>query len=746
MHSLYLAGLVVQSQARCSPQGGPAERNPSVVTLLPDGLTPLRAVTMLVSDLGSVKSRNMRNQRTWATLALAFLAAGAIAFSSGSLGAGSATAAGKSGFTRSDLDAHCKPCEDFYEFATGGWEAHNPIQPAYSSWGRFSALQDQNQAVLRRILEEAAKQKKAAHGSLDQKIGDFYASCMDTGAIEAQGKKPLEDEMTRIAEIQTLQQFEDEAARLQSHGIRALLFFDSGQDDKDSTRVIAQAFQGGLGLPDRDYYLKPDDRFKQIREKYRQHVAHMLVLAGDAPDAAVAEAQAVLAIETQLAQASRTAVQMRDPQANYNKMSLAEFLQLTPSIEWRAYFRDLGFPSISTVNVGEPEYFQALDKELTTVPLNDWKTYLRWYFLHGAVSALPSRFIDENFDFYDRTLNGTKELPPRWKRCVASADRSLGEALGQKYVAAVFRPGAKAEARAMVDNLVAALRSDLQTLPWMSEPTRQQALAKLDTMMLKIGYPDKWRDYSGYEVVRDSYFQNLWRSSEFDYQWRMNKIGKPVDRTEWQMTPPTVNAYYDPEMNEIVFPAGILQPPFFDAKGNRALNYGGIGAVIGHEMTHAFDDSGSQYDAQGNLRNWWTPEDRKNFDARAACVQKQFDGFVVSGTLHENGKLVLGEAIADLGGLTISHIAFERSLQETPEPKKRNGYTEDQLFFLGFARIWANNSRPEFEQSMVVVNPHPLPRFRVRGPLQNMPEFAAAFSCQAGEPMVAPAGQRCKIW
>ncbi len=659
------------------------------------------------------------------------------------------SAAENHGLNPADLDTTCKPCQDFFQYATGGWMKHNPIPPAYPSYGRFNELQNKNQLVLRQILDAAARNKHAAPGSVEQKIGDFYASCMDTNKIEADGLKPVEPELERIASLSSLAQLEDEVARAQSEGVGALFRFGSTQDAKNSEQVIGIANQGGLGLPDRDYYLKQDDHSKQLLQQYQEHVAKMLQLAGDAPDTAAAEARTVLAVERQIAQSSKTRVELRDPQSNYHKMTVAQLRELTPDFSWDTYFHNIGFPSIREVNVGQPEFFQALDKQLTSIPLNDWKIYLRWHLIHSSATELPEKFVEENFDFYGRTLTGAKELQPRWKRCVVSTDHNLGEALGQKYVAQVFPPAAKERARVMVENLVKALHSDIETLPWMSEPTRQQALAKLSAMTLKIGYPDKWRDYSAFQVVRRSYVENAEHGSAFEFHRNLAQIGKPVDRTEWGMTPPTVNAYYNPEMNEIVFPAGILQPPFFDPKADDAINYGGIGSVIGHEMTHGFDDEGRQYDAKGTLRDWWTPEDVKNFDERATCIEKQFDSFTVTDDLHENGKLVLGESIADLGGLTIAHMAFDQV--QAAKPARSNtatvdGFTPEQRFFIAWARIWSTVARPEYERMMLTVDPHPLPRFRANGPLQNMPAFATAFSCTAGDPMVRPAGQSCKIW
>jgi putative endopeptidase len=655
------------------------------------------------------------------------------------------SAAEEHGFDLADLDTTCKPCEDFFNYATGGWIKRNPIQPEYASWGRFNALQNHNQEVLRQVLEAAALDKKAA-GSIEQKIGDFYSACMNTEAIEASGIKPIEPELERIAAIGNLAELQDEVAHLQSQGTRVLFGFGSEQDDKNSQQVIGAASQGGLGLPDRDYYTKEDDKSKQLRDQYVQHIAKMMELAGDSADKASAEARTVLTIETQLAQNSKTRVERRDPESNYHKMDPAGLRALTPDFSWDTYFRNVGFANIHEVNVGQPEFFKALDKELKSVPISDWKIYLRWHLIRASAPALSGKFVDENFNFYGRTLTGAKEIQPRWKRCVNATDRALGEALGQKYVEKVFPPQAKQRAHEMVQNLVAALHSDIETLPWMSDPTRKQALAKLAAMNLKIGYPDKWRDYSSYQVARDSYVENLQRGSAFEFHRELAKIDKPVDRNEWDMSPPTVNAYYDPNMNEIVFPAGILQPPFFDAKADDALNYGGIGAVIGHEMTHGFDDQGAQYDAQGNLHNWWTPEDLKNFKERTACVEKQFDSFVVVDDLHENGKLVLGESIADLGGLTLAHMAFDRTLTGKPEPPKVDGFTPEQRFFLSFARIWGTIARPEYERMMTTVDPHPLPRFRAAGALMNMTAFAKAFDCQAGDKLVKPADQVCKIW
>ena len=647
------------------------------------------------------------------------------------------------GLDPTDMDPTCKPCQDFYKYSNGGWMKKNPVPPEYPSWGTFSELAERNREAMHAILEKLAKEKSAP-GSEEQKLGDFYASCMDEAAIEAQGTKPIAPELERIEKVRTLPELRAEIARLQTHGVGVVFAFGSQQDRRNSNEVIAGASQGGIGLPDRDYYTKTDDKSRELRGKYEQHVAKMFTLVGDDAGKAAAEAKTVLGIETKLAEASMTRVERRDPDATYHRMAPDELKKLTPHFEWAAYFKEIDAPPIAAINIGQPKFFEALDKDLAAVPLADWKTYLRWHLIHSAAPGLSSKFVEENFNFYAKTLEGTKELLPRWKRCVQSTDRHLGFALGKLYVAEYFPPESKARADQMVKSLIAALREDLTTLPWMGAETRKAALAKLDAFTPKIGYPDKWRDYTSYKVERGPYAVNVMNGALYDHHRDVNKIGKPVDRTEWGMTPPTVNAYYSAPRNEIVFPAGILEPPFFDGKADDAVNYGGIGAVIGHEMTHGFDDQGRKFDAQGNLKNWWTPDDLKNYQQRSTCVEKQFDGYVVEGDLHENGKLVLGESTADLGGLTIAYKAFEKSLEGKPRPPAIDGLTPEQRLFLNWARVWAQNSRPEFERLQTNTNPHPLGRFRAIGAPSNIPEFAAAFGCKAGDPMVR--ADRCLIW
>ncbi|HEY6929714.1 MAG TPA: M13 family metallopeptidase [Thermoanaerobaculia bacterium] len=643
----------------------------------------------------------------------------------------------------SNRDSACKPCDDFNTYANGGWLKKNPVPPEYSRWGTFSELTERNREALRKILERLSTQPNAP-GSDEQKLGDFYSSCMDEAAVEAAGKKPIEPELEQIEKIGSLEELESEVARLQRRGVNALFNFGSQQDRKNSSEVIAGAFQGGLGMPDRDYYTKADEKSKTLRDQYVDHVQKMFGLLGDPPEKAGAEAKSVLSIETMLAEASMTRVERRDPDATYHRLEMDKLKTLTPNFSWVAYFRDVEAPAISAMNVGQPKFFETLNAQLTAVPLSDWKTYLRWHLVHAAAQGLSSGFVQEDFRFFAQTLQGTKEIQPRWKRCVQSTDAQLGFALGRLYVREYFPPEAKARADRMVKDLIAALRDDLAALPWMGPDTRKAALEKLNAFTPKIGYPDKWRDYSSLSVVRTSFAANVFSGNLYETARDLAKIGKPLDRTEWVMTPPTVNAYYSAPRNEIVFPAGILQPPFFNASADDAVNYGGIGAVIGHEMTHGFDDQGRKFDASGNLKNWWTPEDQKNYEARADCVEKQFDAYVVQGDLHENGKLVLGESIADLGGLTIAYRAYQKSLAGKPHPAPIDGLTPEQRFFLSYAGVWAENIRPEAERLMVTVNPHPLDRFRAIAAPSNMPEFAQAFGCKAGNPMVR--NQRCQIW
>jgi putative endopeptidase len=668
----------------------------------------------------------------------------AIAAGQASGGGASSPSSGK-GFEISNLDRAVKPCDDFYQFADGGWAKNNPIPADHSSWATFNELHDKNEDVLRTILGEASRDKSAEPGSNWQKIGDYYASCMDESQIEAAGLKPLDQQFQQIAEIKDVGSLQAEIARLQREGANAVFGVGSEQDFKDSTQVIASVEQGGLGLPDRQYYRDNDDRSKQLRDQYVEHVTNMFKLLGDDDLKAALDAKVILAIETTLANASLDRADRRNPDNVYHKMALTQLSEATPHLSWDVYLKELNAPPVTAMNIEEPEFFKAVDAAFTSVPLDDWKTYLRWHLIHSAATGLSAKFVEENFSFYGKTLTGQKEMLPRWRRCVESSDRALGEALGQYYVQRNFPPDAKAKAIVMVKNLIDALRTDLSTLDWMSPATRQQAIKKLEAINLKIGYPDKWRDYSELKVDRVSYVGNMLRGRRFEFERDLAKIGKPVDRGEWDMTPPTVNAYYNPLMNEIVFPAGILQPPFFDPNGDPAINYGGMGAIMGHEMTHGFDDQGARFDAQGNLKNWWTPADLKNFKDRGDCIAKQFETFAVDGQ-HENGKLVEGESIADLGGLTISYAAFEKTLAGKARPARIDGFSTEQRFFLGFAQIWAGNYRPEYARLIIKTNEHPLGQFRTNGPLSNFPAFSKAFGCATGSPMVRSDAVRCRIW
>ncbi len=644
------------------------------------------------------------------------------------------------------IDKNASPCVDFYQYATGGWLAANPIPAAFSIWGTDSLLAEQNRAVMREVLEAAAKNTAAPKGSNEQKVGDFYAACMAEDQINAAGLTPLKPELQRIDAIKNARDVQAQLTHLHAAGLNTLFRAGSTQDAKNSAEVTYEVLQGGLGLPDRDYYLKDDDKSKTIRAEYLKHVAKMFELLGDDATKAAAQAQAVMQIETKLAAASMTRVERRDPQKTYHRMTAAQFQQLTPNFNWADYFKGIGLTQKTDINVAQPKFFEEMNRQLASVSVPDWKTYLRWHLINAAAEDLSKPFDDEHFNFYQRILTGATEQLPRWKRCVAATDNVLGEALGEVYVKKAFPPAAKQRALDLVQNLILALRSDIGTLAWMGDATRKQAIGKLETLIKKIGYPDKWRDYSALQIDRSSYLSNDLRAIQFETHRDLRKIGQPVDKYEWLMTPPTVNAYYNPQINEIAFPAGILQPPFFNPAADDAINYGAIGSVIGHEMTHGFDDQGSQFDAEGNLKNWWTEDDLKNFKERAACVIKQFNQFEVEKGLNMNGELVAGESISDLGGLVIAYAAFQKSMEGKPRPADIDGMTPEQRFFISYAYSWATNIRPERARLLAQTDPHPLPKFRVNGPLANFPAFAAAFQCKAGEPMVRAEKDRCLIW
>ncbi|MBX6325640.1 MAG: M13 family metallopeptidase [Chthoniobacterales bacterium] len=648
-----------------------------------------------------------------------------------------------------NMDASVKPQDDFYLYANGGWLKSNPVPPDYSRWSSFDELSEKNLNALHKIAEKAASTKSSADTAPEtQKVGDFYASGMDQKTIDAKRIAPLAEELTRIDAIKNRADLLKAIAHLHSVGVDALFRFGAGQDAKDSNREIAQAHQGGLGLPDRDYYLKTDEDSKKKRAAYVDHIKKMLTLLGEPARQAAEDAQKIMRLETSLARASRTRVELRDPQKNYNKMPQAELQKLTPDWNWADYFKEINLSDPGDINVGQPDFFKAANALFATTPIEDWKTYLRWHLIDDAAQELSDDFVNEDFNFNGRVLRGTKEIKPRWKRVVNATDHALGEALGKLYVAEYFPPEAKARALEMINNLKEALADRIKNLGWMDEPTKQEALKKLAAMNVKIGYPDKWRDYSALQIDRGPYVLNAMRAANFEVNRELKKIGKPVDRTEWEMTPPTVNAYYNPQMNEIVFPAGILQPPFFDPKADDAVNYGGMGAVIGHEMTHGFDDQGRQFDAAGNLRDWWTKHSAEEYDKRRKAVVEQYSQYEPLPGAHINGELTQGENIADIGGLKLAYAALQKALDKNPQARnqKIDGFTPEQRFFLGWAQAWRTNQRDDDLRLRLVTDPHSPPHYRCNGPLANMPEFQKAFNIPDGSPMVRPPDKRVNIW
>ncbi|GAB3294498.1 M13 family metallopeptidase [Hymenobacter humi] len=647
------------------------------------------------------------------------------------------------GVTLANLDRSVAPCDDFFQFANGTWIKNHPIPAAETSWGSFIELRDRNRGVARRILEKAAADRTAKPGSNMQKVGDFYAAAMDSVAVEKAGLKYLQPRLDQINAIQDLAGVHAYLADPKNIG-KGWYSLGVGQDPKNSTQYAVQMRQGGLTLPDRDYYLKDDARSKSIRAAYRTYQVNLFKLLGDDQATAEKNADAVTRIETRMAKASRDRVALRDRESNYNKMTVDQAAAAYPNLNLPLRLKESGLTGAKEVIVGQPEYLKEASAMMKEEPIADQKQYLRWHLVESVTSALPKAFGDEEFRF-TKVLSGAKQPQPRWRRAFAATDGSLGEAFGQLYVDEDFSPAAKARAKALVENLRVAYAERIQSTEWMSAATKAEALKKLNAFVVKIGYPDKWKDYSALKVNRESALNNLFAAAEWSTKDNLSKFGKPVDRTVWGMTPPTVNAYYNASLNEIVFPAGILQPPFYDPKADDAVNYGGIGAVIGHEMTHGFDDQGRKVDSQGNLRDWWTKEDGEKFMAKADVVGKQFDAFTPLDSVHVNGKLTMGENLADLGGLTIAYAAF----MKTPQAKAGkliDGFTPEQRFFLNFAQIWRVNMRPETLRQQVQTDPHSPGQFRTIGPLQNMPEFHKAFSCKEGDKMVRPASNRAKIW
>jgi len=657
------------------------------------------------------------------------------------------TVAFSQGLDSAGLCQTCKPCQDFYKYVNTLYLNNHPIPPEYPEFGPWTELHERNLDVLHKILNEASEHAKsgaAARGSNEQKIGDFYASVLDSIGIERRGSAPLKGEFQKIDQMKNANDILHEIVHLIRLDVNAPFWTGPSQDDKNSERMMIQTWQAGLGLPDRDYYFRDDAKSKQLRDAYVKHIATMLTLGGENASAAKEQANKIVAFETKLASASMDRVERRNPELTYNDIAIAEANKLTPHIDWSRFYNDLGAGRPVDVNISQPKFMAVADSLIAHAPISDWKAYFKWQLLHEFNSTLPHQFVDEGFAF-NKLLYGQNEMQARWKRAVRSTDRNLGEALGQEYVKVAFPPEAKKRMLDMISNLKEALRSDITSLSWIGDSTRHRAIEKLDAFNQKIGYPDKWRDYSSLTINRGEYFQNVLRSREFEYNRELNKLGKPVDRNEWGMTPPTINAYYNSSMNEIVFPAGILQPPFFDFSRDEAFNYGAIGTVIGHEMTHGFDDNGAKFDARGNMQNWWSEEDLKKFQTRAKCIIDQYSSYAVQDSLHLTGGQVVGESIADLGGVTLGYAALERSLQSKPLTII-GGFTPEQRFFLGYARQWAENMRPEAERTQVTTDNHPPSYFRVIGPLSNFPPFAQAFGCQEGDKMVRPASERCQIW
>jgi putative endopeptidase len=641
------------------------------------------------------------------------------------------------------MDRTADPCVDFYEYSCGGWRKMHPIPADQTSWSVYGKLYEDNLSYLRGILEEAATAKD--RDAVTQKIGDYYASCVDDAAVEKLGAQPLQPELSAIRDLKNKKDLAALIANLQLQGSSVLFNAGPSQDPDNSDVMIVGVSQGGLGLPDRDYYTKGDAKSKETRERYLQHVQKMFELLGNSPDVAKNNAATVMRIETSLANASLTRVERRDPYKQKHKMSVPDLYKIAPDFDWNAYFAAGGVPKFEILNVGWPDFFKDVDTQIKSSSLEDWKTYLRFHVANSRAPYLSSAFVNEDFAFYRQYLRGAKELQPRWKRCVRYVDRNLGEALGQAYVRKTFGPELKDATLDMTRRIEDAMALRIQQLDWMSPATKQQALAKLHTIRNKVGYPDVWRDYSSLKIVAGDFYGNNTRADEFEFHREYNKVGKPVDRTEWGMTPPTVNAYYDAQMNDINFPAGVLQPPLYDPKMDAAPNYGNTGSTIGHELTHGFDDEGRQYDSKGNLKDWWTKEDADQFVKHADCVVDQYAQYVVVDDIHINSKLTEGEDVADLGGTILAYIAWKDATKDMTL-QERDGLTPDQRFFIGLAQWACENQRPENQRVNAITDPHSPGKYRINGVVVNMPEFGKAFSCKAGQPMVKPPEKVCHVW
>jgi len=652
-------------------------------------------------------------------------------------------AAQSKGFDIAKMDKSVSACTDFFQYTNGTWLKETKIPSSEPRWGSFNILAENNRIILKDVVEKAMKTDAPKDSSM-QMIGDFYFSCMDEEAIEKAGAKPLMPYLNEIDRIKNKKEMLAHIAKMHDMGVPALFRFGGGTDIKNSKMNIANSFQGGLSLGNRDYYINGDKSFQETREKLREYMRNMFALIGDSPQDARDNAFTTMKIQVRLAYASMSRVDLRNPDNRYKKISVSEAEKITPNFSWTEYMRARGVTGVEEFNIGQPKFFEAMDKLIADVPLDEWKTYLRWMTIDSAAPLLSKAFVDENFNFYSKHLRGTQEQQPREKQCVRATDGNLGEALGQEYVKIAFKPESKKRMNELIDNLLVAFRERIDKLEWMSDETKVQAQAKLATFKRKIGYPDQLRGYEGLSIDKGSYIANSQRSNEFQIKRNIEDIGKPVDQTRWGMTPPTVNAYYSGTQNEIVFPAGILQPPFFNPDADDAINYGAIGGVIGHEISHGFDDQGSKFDAEGNFKMWWTKEDRKRFEDRSMCVVKQFDEYEVQPKLFMNGKLTLGENIGDLGGLTVAYDAYMKSLEGKPKPEDIDGLTAEQRFFLGWSQVWAVKATKEYETQQVSNDSHALARWRVNGPMSNMPQFAKAFGCKSGSPMVRE--EMCQIW
>ena len=650
------------------------------------------------------------------------------------------------GIDRANIDTTISPSHDFFHYANGNFIKANPIPADQVRWGSFSILAENNKQILHNIIEDAAKEKNAAKGSPAQLVGDFYFSAMDTATIEKLGATPIKGEMDAIGNISDMNGVLTYVAKLQKWGINPMFSFFAGQDPKNSDVFIPQLWQGGLSLPDRDYYLKTDAHQENIRKEFLSHIQKMFQLYGLSEKESADRSKTILKIETELAKASMSRQDQRDPFLTYNKVTIADLNEMTPAINWADMMKNLDVTgNYDYLVLGQPAFLRKLQEELKSTSLSDWKVYLQWNLLNLAANLLSDDFVKQDFYFNNQVLGGQKEIQARWKRMVKMTDGMVGDAVGQLYVAKYFPPDAKKRADELVSNLINVYKERIEQLDWMSNDTKKKAVEKLQAITRKIGYPDKWKDYNGLDINRDSFFQNIMNATRWNYEYEVNQIGKPVDRSQWHMTPPTVNAYYNPSNNEIVFPAGILQPPFFNAKADDAVNYGGIGAVIGHELTHGFDDQGRNFDAKGNLNNWWTSDDSARFMDRAMVVVNQFNGYRVLDTLPVNGQLTLGENIADLGGVTISYEAFKRTEQGKGN-EKIDGLTPEERFFLGYATIWAGNMRPETQAQRIITDPHSPAIYRVNGPLSNLEQFYTTFGVQEGDEMYRADSVRAKIW